>query len=134
MTVSEALELYEKRDKTSLDEQSLEKTIFDAGKMWDDVTLNSTLTAYRRAKDRRANASVLAARAFMLLSPEERQQVTDAWAKTSEGGRKADAKGIQGTQPTIGRVDSKEGSEATRTDLSNTEEVAHVPPDVKAER
>lgn len=127
MTGAEALKLYEERDKLAKDEQSLEKTIFDVSKQWDDVTLNSMLTAYRRAKSRRANASVLAARAFMMLPPEERQILTDNWSRSSEGRRKAAGSGMQGTQPTDGTGDSKTDAASANEDLENAKEVDDVP-------
>ena len=95
MQIDEVLALYEKRDQSAKAEMALEDIIFSKVKR-SAQEAQALGNQYRKLKDRRAEASIKAAVAYMQLSPEDKATVDQAWKKTSEGKRKAATTGIRG--------------------------------------
>lgn len=80
MTVKQCLDLYSKRDEASKAEQRLEDDIFNVEKMRSPVEIDALVKEYQKLKDKRAFASLQAAKAYMQLTPNDRKKVTDQWA------------------------------------------------------
>ena len=95
MQIQEVLALYEKRDSAAKDEMALEDVMFAKVKRTAEEA-RVLGNQYRKLKDRRADASIKAAVAYMQLSPEDKLTVDQTWAQSSEGKRKASTTGIRG--------------------------------------
>ena len=105
--VSDVLTSYSKRDKASIAEQALEKEIFNSRQR---TLAEAQVIAkeYRRLKDKRAQASIEAAVLYMQLSPSDKEKVSQEWAKSREGLRKAKGSRVIGVQPKADNTAEKE--------------------------
>jgi hypothetical protein len=101
------MQLLEKRDQAAKAEQALEDEIFNQQAVRSETEIAALITQYRRLKDRRTEASLKAAEAFMRLSPEERGAATKEWKGSEEGQRKLTGSGIRGEPTTENNQEQK---------------------------